>query len=185
MLAEEVCVVERPVEGGAVGAEGEGVEGHRGDGLEGDIAVNAVSGDVQIRELVGTLGANSVSGDIAATGEIRKTSIDTVSGAMVVDSTGPTHTIGLNTVSGNATVRLDRSLPVNVVARSVSGRVQVDGVVRSGSGPTNYSGSTGELSGMFADIRTNSVSGDLTILRRDGGTDAGAATADSDAEGAW
>lgn len=156
-----------------------------GDGLEGDIAVNAVSGDVQIRELVGTLGANSVSGDIAATGEIRKTSIDTVSGAMVVDSTGPTHTIGLNTVSGNATVRLDRSLPVNVVARSVSGRVQVDGVVRSGSGPTNYSGSTGELSGMFADIRTNSVSGDLTILRRVGATDAGAATADSDAEGAW
>ncbi len=74
---------------------------------------------------------------------------------------------------------------MNVVARSVSGRVQVDGVVRSGSGPTNYSGSTGELSGMFADIRTNSVSGDLTILRRDGATDAGAATADSDAEGAW
>tara|TARA_B100000378_G_scaffold62083_1_gene46360 strand:- start:41 stop:910 length:870 start_codon:yes stop_codon:yes gene_type:complete len=158
-----------------------------GDGLDGDLSINAVSGDVQIRELVGTLSANSVSGDIAATGEIRKTSIDTVSGAMVVDTTGPTHAIGLNTVSGNATVRLDHSLPVNVVARSVSGRVQIDGVVRSGSGPTNYTGSSGELSGMFADIRTNSVSGDLTLVRRDGeaSTDPAArSAADTDTEGA-
>jgi hypothetical protein len=51
----------------------------------------------------------------------------------------------------------------------VSGRVVVDGVVRSGNGfTTSYTGSTGELSGRFADIRTNSVSGDLTVMRHDG-----------------
>ncbi|CDK01912.1 conserved hypothetical protein [Microbacterium sp. C448] len=136
------------------------------DGLTGDLQVNAVSGDVQAHELVGALSANSVSGDVAVTGTIRKATVDTVSGSVMLDTAGPIHQIGVNTVNGNATVRLDQSLAANYVARSVSGRAQVDGVVRSGSGPTNFTGSTGELSGSFADIRTNTVSGDVTVLRR-------------------
>ena len=50
-----------------------------------------------------------------------------------------------------------------------AGRVLVDGVVRSGQGTgptTNYTGSAGELSGTFVDVRVNSVSGDITVLRR-------------------
>ncbi len=149
------------------------------DGLTGDLTVNAVSGDVHVRELVGALSANSVSGDIAATGALKRVSIDTVSGAMTVDSTGDLQSVGLNTVSGNATVRLDEGYPANYVIRSVSGRVQVDGVVRSGHGPgptTNFTGSVGELSGSFADVRANSVSGDIAVLRRTGagGADASA-----------
>lgn len=138
------------------------------DGLTGGLVVNAVSGDVQIRELVGTLGANTVSGDIAATGAIRTATIDTVSGAMLVDSTGPVDEVVLNTVSGGMTVRLDEGLAANYVARSVSGRVLIDGVVRSGKGTgptTNFTGSTGELAGQFADVRVNSVSGSITVLR--------------------
>lgn len=139
------------------------------DGLTGDLSVNAVSGDVQVRGLVGGLNANSVSGDVAATGTLCKATIDTVSGALLVDSTGDILTVGLNTVSGNATVRLDEGYPANYVVRSVSGRVQVDGIVRSGTGTgptTNYAGSVGELSGSFADVRAHSVSGDITVLRR-------------------
>ncbi len=139
------------------------------DGLTGDLSVNAVSGDVQVRGLVGGLNANSVSGDVAATGTLRKATIDTVSGALLVDSTGDILSVGLNTVSGNATVRLDEGYPANYVVRSVSGRVQVDGIVRSGNGTgptTNYAGSVGELSGSFADVRAHSVSGDITVLRR-------------------
>lgn len=136
------------------------------DGLTGDLSVNAVSGDVQAREVIGALSANSVSGDVAITGTLRKTSIDTVSGAMLVDSTGPTSAISLNTVSGNATIRIDEGHPANYVARTVSGRIQIDGVVRSSTPPSSYSGSTGELSGMFVDVRANSVSGGITVLRR-------------------
>lgn len=139
------------------------------DGITGDLSVNAVSGDVQARELVGSLSANSVSGDVAATGVLRKATIDTVSGSALIDSAGETLTVGINTVSGNATVRLDEGYPANYVVRSVSGRVQIDGVVRSGSGSgptTNYQGSVGELSGSFADVRAHSVSGDVTVLRR-------------------
>ena len=136
------------------------------DGLRGDLSVNAVSGDVQVRGLEGALSANSVSGDVAATGAIRKATIDTVSGAMLVDSSGPIATVNLNTVSGGSTIRLDEGFPANYVTRSVSGRVQIDGVKRSTSTPTNYVDSVGELSGMFADVRANSVSGDITVLRR-------------------
>lgn len=157
------------------------------DGLTGDLVVNAVSGDVQIRELVGALSANTVSGDIAATGTVRKAVIDTVSGSMLVDSTGELNEVSLNSVSGNATVRLDEGLPANYVVRSVSGRVLIDGVVRSGQGTgpmTNYAGSVGELSGMFADIRVNSVSGSVTVLRRSmiGEADAAAAAGVGDEE---
>ncbi len=136
------------------------------DGLTGDLSVNAVSGDVQIRGLEGTLSANSVSGDVAATGSVRKATVDTVSGAALVDSTGPVSAVNLNTVSGNCTVRLDEGFPANYVVRSVSGRVQIDGIKRSATPPTNYSDSVGELSGMFADVRANTVSGDITVLRR-------------------
>ncbi|MBW9092455.1 DUF4097 family beta strand repeat protein [Microbacterium jejuense] len=159
------------------------------DGLTGDVSVNAVSGDVQVRELVGALSANSVSGDVAATGTLRKATIDTVSGAALVDSTGDILTVSVNTVSGNATVRLDEGYPANYVVRSVSGRVQIDGVVRSGSGTgptTNYTGSVGELSGSFADVRAHSVSGDVTVLRRAtaSGDAAGSAAPSAEAAGA-
>ncbi|WP_455132498.1 hypothetical protein [Microbacterium aurum] len=50
--------------------------------------------------------------------------------------------------------------------RSVSGRLMVDGIKRSTSGPSNYVDSVGELSGSFVDVRANSVSGDVTVLRR-------------------
>jgi len=150
------------------------------DGLTGDLQVNAVSGDIQAHRLVGALSANSVSGDVAATGTLRKATVDTVSGSIMLDTTGAVHQIGLNTVNGNATVRLDQTLAANYVARSVSGRVQVDGVVRSGSGPTNFTGSAGELSGTFADIRTNTVSGDVTVLRRSATETAVAPASDED-----
>lgn len=136
------------------------------DGLTGDLTVNAVSGDVQIRGLDGTLNANSVSGEIAATGTIRRAGADTVSGDVLVDSSGRVDAVNVNTVSGETTVRLDEGVPANYVLRSVSGRVLVDGVKRSGSGPTNWTDSVGELSGSFADVRANSVSGAVTVLRR-------------------
>lgn len=138
------------------------------DGLEGDVSVNAVSGDTQIRGLVGALSANSVSGDIAASGSLRTASVDTVSGAMMIDSTGPTESISINTVAGNATVRLDPDVAANYAVRSVSGTVLVDGATRSGGGGVgvNFTGSTGELSGSFADVRAHTVSGDVTVLRR-------------------
>ncbi len=136
------------------------------DTHSGDLTLNSVSGDVQVRELTGAANANSVSGDVALTGSVRKATVDTVSGSIWVDAAGAVNTINLNTVSGNSTIRLEETLPANYVIRSMSGRVTIDGIDRGNSGPTNYTGSTGELAGTFVDIRTNSVSGDTTVLRR-------------------
>ena len=132
----------------------------------GDLTVNSVSGDVQVRGLTGSANANSVSGDVAITGSVRKATVDTVSGAILVDAAGAVNTINLNTVAGNSTIRLEETLPANYVARSMSGRMLIDGVDRGNTGPTNYTGSTGELAGSFVDVRTNSVSGDITVLRQ-------------------
>jgi DUF4097 and DUF4098 domain-containing protein YvlB len=120
---------------------------------------------VQIRGLDGALSANSVSGDVAATGSIRKATIDTVSGGMLVDSTDRVDLVSLNTVSGDATVRLDEGHPRTRAAqrqRPAHGRRRQALEL----GPSNYVDSVGELSGSFADVRANSVSGDVTVLRR-------------------
>lgn len=138
------------------------------DGLTGDVDINAVNGDVQVRGLRGAFNANSVSGDIAATGTIRRASADTVSGNVLFDSAGPISQIDINTVSGNSTIRIDEHYPANYVVRSVSGKIALDGTVHSSSGMTNFAGSTGTLSGQFVDVRVNSVSGDLTLLRSTG-----------------
>ena len=132
----------------------------------GDLTLNSVSGDVQVRGLTGSATANSVSGDVAITGSVRKATVDTVSGSIWVDATGAVNAINLNTVAGNSTIRLEETLPANYVVRSMSGGMLIDGIDRASTGPTSYSGSTGELAGSFVDIRMNSVSGDTTVLRR-------------------
>ena len=136
------------------------------DGISGDLTANSVSGDVQVRGLTGSINANSVSGDVAVTGSLRKATVDTVSGSVLVDAIGDMNTINLNTVSGGMTVRLDETLPANYVLRSMSGRITVDGVERSSGGPSSYTGQVGELAGSFVDVRANSVSGGVTVLRR-------------------
>ncbi|BDZ39666.1 DUF4097 family beta strand repeat-containing protein [Microbacterium suwonense] len=137
------------------------------DGVSGDLTANSVSGDVQIRGLTGSVVANSVSGDVAVTGTLRKATIDTVSGAILIDAIGDANTVNLNTVSGGVTVRLDETLPANYVLRSMSGKLTVDGVQRSSGGPSNYTGQMGELAGSFVDVRANTVSGGITVLRRE------------------
>src|SRR5690606_29355531 len=106
------------------------------------------------------------SGEVALTGAIRKATIDTVSGSTMVDASGEVNSIALNTVAGSSTVRLDEGVPANYVVRTMGGRILVDGVERGSSGPSSYSGRSGELAGSFVDVRGNSVSGNVTVLRR-------------------
>lgn len=136
------------------------------DGVTGDLTANSVSGDVQIRGLVGSVNANSVSGDVAVTGTLRKATVDTVSGSILIDAIGDMNTTNLNTVSGAVTVRLDETLPANYVLRSMSGKLLIDGIERSSGGPSSWTGQMGELAGSFVDVRANTVSGGITVLRR-------------------
>lgn len=150
------------------------------DGLTGDLTANAVSGDVQARALNGAFSANTVSGDVTVSGWIHRANVDSVGGTTMIDAEGAIDAVAVNTVSGNVTVRLDEGLPANYVTRSASGRIVIDGTVRSSGGPSNVNASIGELSGSFADVRANTVSGEITVLRRPGGqtSDTPAAAAD-------
>ena len=136
------------------------------DTLTGDLSVNSVSGDVQIRELTGALNANSVSGDVSVTGDVSKATVDIVSGATWIDAAGRIGSVNVNSVSGATTVRLDGALAANYVTRTMNGHVTIDGVDRGGNGPSSYTGTHGEPAGAFVDLRVNSVSGDITVLRR-------------------
>lgn len=136
------------------------------DGVSGDVTVNAVSGDVQVRELVGSLNANSVSGDVTATGTIRTASVDTASGAVLIDTTGPADSLSFNTVAGAVTARLDDDLATKYGLRTLSGKLTVDGAQRSAGIGASWDGTHGTLDGAFADVRANTVAGDITVVRR-------------------
>lgn len=147
------------------------------DGLTADLNAHAVSGAVEVRGLAGGFSCDTVSGDVAVAGDVVRTDVNTVSGSIFIDVTGPLQAASLNTVSGATTLRLDDDYAAQYGLHTLGGRIQVDGAARS----KNYSGHAGTLSGMFADVRANSVSGGITVLRRGGGAPAG----ETDAEVEW
>lgn len=151
------------------------------DGLRGDLGVNAVSGDVQAREMTGAFSANTVSGDVAVSGALTRVDVDSVSGSTFVDAHGPVERVSAKGVSGTVTLRLDAGYPANYVARSASGRIRVDGVAYTSSGPATYTASVGELSSRFVDVRVNTVAGDITVVRRESGDVAPGADTQADA----
>ena len=133
------------------------------DGTQGALTVRSVSGDVVVRGHTGDLRANAVSGSVTASGAFAQASVVTVSGAVTLDAARAAG-VSLQTVSGDATVRLPEGVGVTVAARSVSGRVVVDGEARIGEGPL-----TGNVDVVTGDgvcrVQANTVSGHLTVLR--------------------
>ena len=133
------------------------------DGTHGVLSIKAVSGDTVVHHHTGDLRANAVSGSVTASGAFAQASITTVSGAVAVDATRAAG-IAVQTVSGDTTIRLPEGSGVAVAARSVSGRVVVDGEARTGEGPI-----TGSVEVVVGDgtcrLRATSVSGHLTVLR--------------------
>ena len=103
--------------------------------------------------------------------------MNTVSGSIFIDADGPLQEVSINSVSGSTTLRLDDDYAAKYNIHTLGGRVQLDGVSRS----KNYEGHAGALSGMFADVRANSVGGDITVLRRGGGVPVG----ETDTEVEW
>ncbi len=133
------------------------------DGTQGVLTVKSVSGDVVVRGHAGDLRANAVSGSVTASGAFTQASAVTVSGAVTLDAARAAG-VSLQTVSGDATVRLPEGVGVTVAARSVSGRVVVDGEARAGEGPL-----TGNVDVVTGDgacrVQATTVSGHLTVLR--------------------
>ena len=133
------------------------------DGTRGALVAKSVSGDLVVRGHTGDLRANSVSGAVIASGAFTQVGVTTVSGAATLDAMRATG-VTLQTVSGDMTVRLPEGMGVGVAARSVSGRVVVDGEAHAGEGQLTGSVDVRRGDGSCR-IHATTVSGHLTVLR--------------------
>jgi DUF4097 and DUF4098 domain-containing protein YvlB len=138
------------------------------DAFTGDLEVNTVNGEVSVRDHTGLVNAHTVSGDITVAGAIRRFSCDGVSGEVFVDSSGVPDEIQNNTVSGDLTVRLDEGVPARYNVNSVSGVLQLGASTIKGLRGGGYNGHSGTLDGRWTEFKANSVSGDISVIYRDG-----------------
>lgn len=136
------------------------------DGLHGDIEVNTVHGELSVRNHTGRVSARTISGDVTAAGALTRFSVDGVSGDVFVDADGTPDHIQSNTVSGDLTVRVDEGLGARYRINTVSGNLQLDGSIVKGTFGRGFTSTTGSLDSTWVDVAANSVSGDVTVVRR-------------------
>ena len=133
------------------------------DSTAGALVANAISGEIVVRAHAGDLRLTSVSGDLTASGDLTRVHANTVGGAVTLDVTSLTSSITASTVAGDVTVRLPHDRGVDVEARSVSGRVVIDGQEHKGAniGQVKVSLPSG---GGTCYVVCSSVTGHLTVL---------------------
>jgi DUF4097 and DUF4098 domain-containing protein YvlB len=136
------------------------------DGVTGDLDLNSVSGEISVQSHTGSINAHTVSGDITASGNISKFSSDGVSGDIFVDAEGHCDRIATNTVSGNLTARLSPDVGTRYVVNTVSGRLQLDNSVVKGTRGRGFNSTTEGDGNFYTDVVANSVSGNVTVIRR-------------------
>ncbi|MGG7466081.1 DUF4097 family beta strand repeat-containing protein [Plantibacter sp. YIM 135347] len=136
------------------------------DDVTGDLDVNSVNGEITVQNHNGRINAHSVSGDVTASGRISKAAVDGVASHILLDVQGPCDSLELNSVSGSITVRLDEELPARFTTNTVSGTLTIDGSLIKGVHGKGYTAHTGTLAGQFVEVRANTVSGGITVLRR-------------------
>jgi len=152
------------------------------DGLVGDLDLNSVSGELSVRAHRGGIVSHTVSGDVMATGELHRFRVESVSGSIFLDVDGVPDEITSNTVSGDLTLRLDDGVGARYRMNTVSGTLHLDDTVVRGAMGRNFTHQTGSLDGSWIEVSANSVSGNVSVVRRAGGAAAGdAGTAAGDA----
>ena len=155
-------------------------------GMHGMTTVRSVGGDVTLVGLTGTVEANTISGSVDAESMAGDLNVVTVAGSLtVIEGTGGRvransvsgpmildldavgrSDVQLSTVSGELTVRLPHRGDMRVDVRSASGSVDssFDELGTSARfGARHVSGRLGEGAGR---LQVNSVSGNVTLLRR-------------------
>ena len=137
------------------------------DSHEGDVELSSVSGEVSAGNHIGRITAHTVSGDIVATGDVKAFSADTISGDMILDVHGTPDKVDTNTVSGDLTVRFDAGSGARYRINSVTGKVLLDDTTIKGMLGKGFERVTGELSGRWLDLGANSVSGSISVMRRE------------------
>lgn len=135
--------------------------------VRGETDVSTVSGEVEVARITGRLAINAVSGEVTVIdATVPRAKINTVSGAVTLDLLDADTEVKANAVSGDVTVRVPAS-GYDVVGTSISGAVIIDGQRFARSAGGAKGGETGRLregDGRLR-IRSNSISGDVIVLR--------------------
>ncbi|GAA4161283.1 DUF4097 family beta strand repeat-containing protein [Gryllotalpicola daejeonensis] len=147
------------------------------DTLVGNVELNAVSGELAVQNHLGAVKANTVNGDVTASGTLSRVTVDGVSANVFLDVRGIPDSIRHNTVSGDLTMRLDDDAPARFRINTVSGVLQMENTIYRGSGARNFDYQDGPLDKLWIDVNANSVSGNVSVVRRPAN-----ATADASAD---
>lgn len=153
------------------------------DNVIGNLELNGVNGEMSVGNHVGNITAHTVSGEVTASGLIRRFSLDGVTSDIFLDIDGTPDEVSTNTVSGNLTVRLGADVATSYRLNTVSGTLQLDDRTIKGTLGKGYEASTGSLDGAWLELRANSVSGNISVVRRANGGTAPAAEGSTDASG--
>lgn len=151
------------------------------DEVVGDLTLNAVSGELSVRNHVGRIVAHTVSGDVTVNGTLRRFSSDAVSGNVFLDIDGTPEEITTNSVSGDLTIRMDAGVPSRYRVNTLSGRLQLDDSSIRGTMGKTVTHTYGTLEGEWVEVSSNSVSGNISVVRR---APTAGAEANTDASGA-
>ncbi|MGH8893430.1 MAG: DUF4097 family beta strand repeat-containing protein [Actinomycetes bacterium] len=140
------------------------------DGVRSDISAQTVSGDLETRQLAGTLRFTTVSGDLTVVnGSSDTVKAETVSGDLTLDlDLVAGGRIDCSSVSGDVTVRMPESVGLRVDVKTLSGSLDsaFQGVsTERRSGSRTMRGQVGDGDG---NLKAQTVSGDVTLLRRNG-----------------
>lgn len=120
-----------------------------------DARVNSASGDVTIREVGGELHVNSASGDVLVRQVGGGGTVNTASGDQQIDAVQQ-GSFSLKSASGDLKVGIREGSSLYVDARSRSGDV---------SSELEVTGETPEGDGPLVELRANTMSGDIEIVR--------------------
>jgi hypothetical protein len=123
--------------------------------IGGDGKVNSASGDIMIRTAGGSLQVNSASGDVMVKEALSSVAVNTASGDQMIGSVFH-DSVNLKSASGDLKVGIKQGSRLYVDARSRSGDVRSD---------LEVSGTPPEGDAPLVELRANTMSGDITIVR--------------------
>lgn len=132
-------------------------------GGHGSAEVKAVSGGVSVEDHDGAVRVNTVSGAVAARGALPRVEVSTVSGAIAVENSLASSVVNVNAVSSGVSVGLPEGAGLVLVARTVSGKVLVDGVDRRTAGITSIEEKADQDTACW--LSANTVSGSVEVRR--------------------
>lgn len=142
----------------------------RVQGTTGPVSVKTASAPVDVVEHVGDVRVSTASGAVNVAGSLGRVSVTTVTSGVEVVARESTPLVDARTVSGDVAVRLGAGAPVNLKARSVTGKAVLDGVRLESSAQRTTSvdhvdrpAENPTAGGAY--VSASTVSGDLTVSR--------------------